>query len=154
MGLRYLLRRLAVMVPVFLVVVTVVFFMIRFAPGGPFDTEKQVPAEILANLNAKYHLDEPLWKQYFRYLNDLVARAYLLIYGKTKIDLRGGLMFLVWGWPAVFRRYLPHFGRAWKNATARQSSTSSSHAIPPKCSPRSTTARWRSSEAIEWRNVC
>src|SRR5216684_7703094 len=44
-----------------------------------------------------------------RYLNDLVARAYLLIYGKTKIDLRGMVMFLVWGWPAVFRRYLPHF---------------------------------------------
>jgi uncharacterized membrane protein SpoIIM required for sporulation len=44
-----------------------------------------------------------------RFLNDLVARAYLLIYGKTKIDLRGAVMFLVWGWPAVFRRYLPHF---------------------------------------------
>jgi len=44
-----------------------------------------------------------------RFLNDLVARAYLLIYGKTKIDLRGMVMFLVWGWPAVFRRYLPHF---------------------------------------------
>ena len=44
-----------------------------------------------------------------RFLNDLVARAYLLIYGKTKIDLRGAVMFLIWGWPAVFRRYLPHF---------------------------------------------
>ncbi len=44
-----------------------------------------------------------------RYLNDLVARAYLIIYDKTKIDLRGMAMFLVWGWPAVFRRYLPHF---------------------------------------------
>ena len=38
-----------------------------------------------------------------------MARAYLLIYGRTKIDLRGAVMFLVWGWPAVFRRYLPHF---------------------------------------------
>ena len=44
-----------------------------------------------------------------RYLNDLVARAYLVIYGKTRIDLRGMVMFLIWGWPAVFRRYLPHF---------------------------------------------
>ncbi len=59
------------MVPVFLMVVTVVFFMIRFAPGGPFDSEKQVPPQILANLNAKYHMDEPLIKQYFRYLGDL-----------------------------------------------------------------------------------
>jgi oligopeptide transport system permease protein len=71
MGLRYLIGRLLVMIPVFLVVVTVVFFMIRFAPGGPFDSEKQVPEEILKNLNAKYHLDEPLIKQYFRYLGDL-----------------------------------------------------------------------------------
>ena len=44
-----------------------------------------------------------------RYLNDLVARAYLLIYGKSRIDWRGMAMFLVFGWPAVFRRYLPHF---------------------------------------------
>ena len=71
MGLRYLLGRLAVMVPVFFLVVTIVFFMIRFAPGGPFDSEKRVPPQILANLNAKYHMDEPLVKQYFRYLGDL-----------------------------------------------------------------------------------
>lgn len=71
MGLRYLLGRLAVMVPVFFVVVTVVFFMIRFAPGGPFDSEKKVPPQILKNLQAKYHMDEPLIQQYFRYLNDL-----------------------------------------------------------------------------------
>ncbi len=55
------------MVPVFVLVVTIVFFMIRFAPGGPFDSEKAVSPQILANLNAKYHLDEPLWKQYGRY---------------------------------------------------------------------------------------
>jgi oligopeptide transport system permease protein len=71
MGLRYLVRRIAVMVPVFLLVVTVVFFMIRFAPGGPFDGEKTVSPEILRNLNAKYHLDEPLWKQFGNYLGDL-----------------------------------------------------------------------------------
>jgi oligopeptide transport system permease protein len=71
MGARYLIGRLMIMAPVFLLVVTVVFFMIRFAPGGPFDSEKQVSPEIMKNLNAKYHLDEPLWKQYLRYLNDL-----------------------------------------------------------------------------------
>lgn len=71
MGLKYLIGRLAVMIPVFFVVVTVVFFMIRFAPGGPFDSEKQVPPDILRNLNAKYHLDEPLVMQYVRYLGDL-----------------------------------------------------------------------------------
>lgn len=67
MGFGYLLKRIAVMVPVFVLVVTIVFFMIRFAPGGPFDSEKAVSPQILANLNAKYHLDEPLWKQYGRY---------------------------------------------------------------------------------------
>ncbi len=71
MGLRYLLGRLVIMVPVFFVVVTVVFFMIRFAPGGPFDSEKAVSPEIMVNLNAKYHMDEPLVAQYFRYLGDL-----------------------------------------------------------------------------------
>jgi uncharacterized membrane protein SpoIIM required for sporulation len=44
-----------------------------------------------------------------RYLNDLVARAYLAIYGKTRIDMLGLLRYLFWGYPAVFRRYLPHF---------------------------------------------
>ena len=44
-----------------------------------------------------------------RYLNDLVARAYLAIYGKTRVDLGGLLRYLFWGYPAVFRRYLPHF---------------------------------------------
>ncbi len=43
-----------------------------------------------------------------RYLNDLVARSYLAIYGKTRIDLFGLLRYLFWGYPAVFRRYLPH----------------------------------------------
>src|SRR5579871_1475672 len=44
-----------------------------------------------------------------RYLNDLVARAYLAIYGKTRIDVWGLVRYLLLGYPAVFRRYLPHF---------------------------------------------
>src|SRR6185437_15979115 len=44
-----------------------------------------------------------------RYLNDLVARAYLAIYGKTRVDLWGLIRYLFWGYPAIFRRYLPHF---------------------------------------------
>lgn len=44
-----------------------------------------------------------------RYLNDLIARSYLAIYGKTRIDFWGLLRYLFWGYPAVFRRYLPHF---------------------------------------------
>ncbi len=71
MILKYLLKRIAILIPVFLFVVTIVFFLIRFAPGGPFDSEKQVSPEILKNLNAKYHLDESLPLQYLRYLGDL-----------------------------------------------------------------------------------
>jgi oligopeptide transport system permease protein len=59
------------MIPVFFLVVTAVFFMIRFAPGGPFSSEKKVPPQVLKNLEAKYHMDEPLVRQYFRYLGDL-----------------------------------------------------------------------------------
>ena len=71
MGLNYIIKRLLVMIPVFFLVVTAVFFMIRFAPGGPFSSEKKVPPQVLKNLEAKYHMNEPLISQYFRYLNDL-----------------------------------------------------------------------------------
>lgn len=108
MGLGYIVRRLAVMLPVFFFVVTAVFFMIRFAPGGPFDGEKSVSPEILRNLNAKYHLDEPLWKQYFNYLGDL-SRGDLgpsfkyanrtvneLIAESLPVSLELGLISLAW----------------------------------------------------------
>lgn len=72
MALSYLLKRLLVMVPVFFLVVTLVFFLIRFAPGGPFSSEKAVSQAILKNLEAKYQLDAPLGVQYLRYLKDLM----------------------------------------------------------------------------------
>ena len=57
--------------PTLLVLLTVTFFLMRAAPGGPFDSEKTLPPEIQANLDKKYHLDDPLVKQYGRYLLDL-----------------------------------------------------------------------------------
>jgi len=69
--LRYTLKRLAGALPTLLVLLTVTFFLMRVAPGGPFDTEKALPPEIQANLDRKYHLDEPLVQQYGRYLLDL-----------------------------------------------------------------------------------
>lgn len=66
--IRYALKRLVAALPTLLVLITLAFFMIRIAPGGPFDTEKALPPEIEANLNAAYHLDEPLIQQYGRYL--------------------------------------------------------------------------------------
>ncbi|MSQ99348.1 MAG: oligopeptide ABC transporter permease OppB [Xanthomonadales bacterium] len=65
--------RLLSLVPTLLMLITIAFFLIRVAPGGPFDTEKPLPQEIRANLDAKYHLDEPLLQQYFRYMGQIVT---------------------------------------------------------------------------------
>lgn len=70
--LAYALRRTLWAVPTILAVITVCYLLLHFTPGGPFDGEKQLSAATLANLNAKYHLDQPLWKQYLMYLNALL----------------------------------------------------------------------------------
>ena len=69
--LRYFLTRLAGAVPTLFVIVTITFFLIRAAPGGPFDQEQTLPTEILANLQSAYGLDQPIWTQYGRYLGAL-----------------------------------------------------------------------------------
>lgn len=69
--LRYIGQRLLGAIPTLLIIITLAFFLIRLAPGGPFDTEKPVPPEIAANLQAAYHLDEPLPVQYLYYLSNL-----------------------------------------------------------------------------------
>lgn len=69
--LNYLLRRLAISIPVLFAIITVSFFLMRFAPGGPFDREKAFPPAIEKSLRARYHLDEPLALQYLRYLGGL-----------------------------------------------------------------------------------
>jgi oligopeptide transport system permease protein len=70
--LRYFLTRLAGAVPTLFVIVTITFFLIRAAPGGPFDQEQTLPPEIMANLQSAYGLDRPIWIQYGRYLGALV----------------------------------------------------------------------------------
>ena len=70
--LRYILRRLAVSIPVIFLVATATFFILRLAPGGPFLSERAIPPEIQANLQAKYGLDQPLWVQYGRYMQNLL----------------------------------------------------------------------------------
>ena len=54
------------------VIITLSFFLIRVAPGGPFSSEKNVPEQVLQNLLKKYHMDEPLGKQYLRYFGDVL----------------------------------------------------------------------------------
>lgn len=69
--LKFTLQRLLTGVPTLLVLIALAFFLIRAAPGGPFDTERQLPPEIEANMRRAYHLDEPLVKQFGLYLGNL-----------------------------------------------------------------------------------
>jgi oligopeptide transport system permease protein len=70
---KHVVARFLGLVPTLLMLITIAFFLIRVAPGGPFDAEKTLPPEIKANLDAKYHLDEPLVQQYFRYLGQIIT---------------------------------------------------------------------------------
>jgi len=70
--LLYVLRRLLTAIPTMLVIVTVAFFLIRVAPGGPFNQERGLQPAIKANLEAQFGLDDPLWLQYLNYMNNLL----------------------------------------------------------------------------------
>ena len=69
----YFVRRLIFSIPLMLVISALAFLLVQLAPGGPFDRERK-PASpaIERNIKAKYHLDEPVWKQYCRYLGGLL----------------------------------------------------------------------------------
>lgn len=69
---RFIIRRILSLIPTMFIIITVSFFLIRLAPGGPFAREREVPEAILQNLMKRYHMDEPLFKQYLRYLGDVV----------------------------------------------------------------------------------
>jgi oligopeptide transport system permease protein len=71
---RYLLRRILILLPVWLVVYTLTFTLYHLTPGGPWDREKPVPPQAMALLNQKYGLDRPLWQQYVDYLTGVVTR--------------------------------------------------------------------------------
>lgn len=65
-------RRALATIPTLLAVISVCYFLLHATPGGPFDSERQVSAAVLANLQAKYHLDRPIWQQYLFYLQSVV----------------------------------------------------------------------------------
>ena len=69
---QYTLRRLLGAIPTLLLVVVLAFLLVHAAPGGPFDSERVLPDEIEANIAAYYHLDEPLPRQFIRYLSNAV----------------------------------------------------------------------------------
>lgn len=69
--LGYAVRRLLGAIPTLFLVITFSFFLMRVAPGGPFDRERTLEAKVLENLNRVFHLDRPVWEQYFYYLGNL-----------------------------------------------------------------------------------
>ncbi len=69
--LTFALKRLLSTVPTLLVLALLVFFLLRAAPGGPFDGERALAPDVQAQVEAAYHLDEPLWRQFGRYLAGL-----------------------------------------------------------------------------------
>ena len=70
--LTYVIRRLITAIPTLFVIVTMSFFLIRVAPGGPFNQERGLSPEVKANLEAQFGLGDPLWRQYLNYLNNLL----------------------------------------------------------------------------------
>ncbi len=64
----FILKRILQSIPVLLGVSLLTFIMVRSAPGGPFDQDRNVPPEVIKHLNEHYHLNDPLWKQYIDYL--------------------------------------------------------------------------------------
>ncbi|MBC7477657.1 MAG: oligopeptide ABC transporter permease OppB [Pseudorhodobacter sp.] len=71
--LSYIAKRIAIAVPTLLILIIISFLLMHAAPGGPFTFEKKLPAAILANLDAKYGLNQPLWRQMVSYVWGIVA---------------------------------------------------------------------------------
>lgn len=87
---KYIIRRVLQFIPVLFVVILFTFVLMRYIPGGPFDFagERQLPPAVVANIEAKYHLDWPMWKQFASYLigDDLLGWE-----GSSRGIIRGDL---------------------------------------------------------------
>ncbi|CDG21306.1 oligopeptide transport protein (ABC superfamily, membrane) [Xenorhabdus poinarii G6] len=111
--LKFILRRCLEAIPTLFILITISFFMMRLAPGSPFTGERKLPPEVMANIEAKYHLNDPIYKQYFHYLiqlskgdfgpsfkykdysvNDLVAEALPV---SAKLGFAAFMMAIIFG---------------------------------------------------------
>ncbi len=81
--LRYIFKRLLTAIPTLFLIITISFFLMHVAPGGPFNMERGIPPEIKANIERVYHLDESVLQQYLRYLSNLahgdLGPSYILL---------------------------------------------------------------------------
>ena len=94
---RYIVRRFLFFIPVLFVIALITFVTMRTIPGGPFDFrgDKALPPTVVANLEAKYHLDDPLWKQFVDYLWGVIRLDFGPSYrqrGRTVNDIIGGTL--------------------------------------------------------------
>src|SRR5512139_742078 len=69
---KYIIRRFLGLIPTLFIIITLSFFIIRIAPGGPFSEERAIPKQVLENIEKRYHLHEPLLVQYGRYVLDVL----------------------------------------------------------------------------------
>ena len=69
----YVLQRLTLMLMTLFAIITLTFFLMHAVPGGPFVSDKMMAPEIAVAINAKYHLDDPIWVQYVNYLRGIAS---------------------------------------------------------------------------------
>ncbi|MGD8171536.1 oligopeptide ABC transporter permease OppB [Vibrio sp. TRT 21S02] len=105
--LKFIAKRIFEAIPTMLVLITVSFFLMRFAPGNPFSSEKPLPPEVMANIEAKYGLDKPVLEQYTTYLGNVLqgdfgpSFKYLdysvneLIYGALPVSAKVGFIAFI-----------------------------------------------------------
>ncbi len=72
--LNYVIKRIALAIPTLLILIIISFLLMHAAPGGPFTSERPLPPQVLANIEAKYGLDQPLWKQIVNYTWSVVTQ--------------------------------------------------------------------------------
>ncbi len=71
--LKFIIKRILVAIPTLLILISISFVLVHSAPGSPFTDDRDIPPEIMKNIEAKYHLDKPLYVQYVYYLKDVVT---------------------------------------------------------------------------------
>jgi len=85
---RFLLRRILEFVPVLFVILTITFFLVRLAPGGPFDKDKRISPEAMERIEAYYHLNAPLYRQYLDYLGGVLKGDFGPSFKKSSRSVR------------------------------------------------------------------
>lgn len=109
--IRYIIRRFLWMLVVLFFLSLITFGLMHSVPGGPFDKEKALPPEIMKNLNERYRLDDPLWKQYAFYLYDVLIPR---VTNKPMTSLTESYLFNLKLWDDYYFRWM-NFGPSFSS---------------------------------------